>query len=52
MLFFQGLRKFKMSAMLELYNFLLAQKNEVRNNVQVILLKFKMATTNRLSTYL
>ena len=45
-----------MAAMLELHNFLLAQKhkkNEVlRNNVQVILLKFIMATTSRLSKYL
>ena len=40
-----------MAAMLEFHNFLLAQKrrkNEVGYNVQVILLKFKMATTSRL----
>ena len=41
-----------MAAMLKLHNFLLEQKNEVTNNVQVILLKFKMATTSRLSKYL
>ena len=44
-----------MAAMLELHIILLAQKRkkkEVRNNVQVILLKFKMATTSRLSKYL
>ena len=39
-----------MAAMLELHNFLLAQKRRKNgNNVQVILLKLKMATTSRLS---
>ena len=37
-----------MAAMHEFHNILSAQKIEVRNNVQVILLKFKMATTSRI----
>ena len=37
-----------MAVILELLDFWWAknQKNKVRNNVQVIILKFKMATTN------
>ena len=48
--FFKVLREFKMAAMHKLHNFC-GRKNakfEVRNNVQPILLKFKMATTVRL----
>ena len=44
--FFRVLREFKMAAMHELHNFG-GRKNskiEVRNNVQKIVLKFKMAT--------
>ena len=55
--FFKVLPKFKMAAMHELHIFIFfcGRKNlkiEVRNNVQVILLKFKMATTSRLFKYL
>ena len=41
-----------MAAMHELHNFLWAQKIELRNNVQVILVIFKMATTSPLFKYL
>ena len=53
--FFNVLLKFKMAAMHELHSFLWAQKLKNRsqkNNVQVILLKFKMATTSQLFEYL
>ena len=48
--FFKVLRKFKIAAMHELQIFFgtINSKIYVRNNVQVILLKFKMATTSRL----
>ena len=63
-IFFRGLLEFKMAAMDELHNFLWAQKlkSEIihillsqyppSGNVQVILLKFKMATTSQLFKYL